>query len=147
MISYEKPCEPSYGILVDGETYIAGTLNTEQTEWTEYKIVANLEEGQTIQLYDNCAKAAFLPNGQDDGGYWFTVTEGVWSAPAKGEYTIYLKMYGYNDNWIWTSYKDTATGIDNGEWRVANGRKVLEGGHLYIIRAGVKYDATGQMVK
>ena len=143
---YEAPCEPSYGIMVDGETYIAGTLNTEQTEWTEYMIVANLEEGQTIQLYDNCAKAAFLPNGQDEGGYWFTVSEGVWSAPAKGEYTIYLKMYGYDNNWIWTSYKDTATGIENAASKSAS-QKVLEGGHLYIIRAGVKYDATGQMVK
>ena len=104
-ISYEKPCEGEFGIMVDGEKYIAGEYNAEQTEWLEYKIVAELEAKQTFKLYDNCAKVAFLPTGQEESGYQFNVEEGVWSAPHKGTYTIYLKMYGMDNNWIWTSYE------------------------------------------
>ena len=104
-LSYEKPCDGEFGIMVDGEKYIAGEYNAEQTEWLEYKIVAELEARQTFKFYNNCAKEAFLPNGQDDKGTEFNVEGDVWKAPWKGTYTIYLKMYGYDNNWTYTEYE------------------------------------------
>lgn len=139
---YEAPCEGEFGILVDGKDYIAGELNTAQTSYTEYMIVASLEADQTIQLYDNCSKSAFLPNGQEEGGYWFTVDGDVWSAPAKGIYTIYLKMYGYNNNWIYTSFSET-TGVENTAVK-ADVRKAIENGQIVIYRNGVRYSLQGQ---
>ena len=140
--TFEEACEGEYGILVDGEKYIAGEYNAEQTGWKEYIIVAELEKDQTLKLYDNCSKAGFLAT-QEEGGYWFTVGDGVWIAPAKGEYTICLKMYGYDNNVIWTAYKDTATGIENAALK-AGVRKAVENGVVVIYRNGVRYNLQGQ---
>ena len=139
---YEVPCEGDFGILVDGETYVAGEKNEAQTNYTEYIIEVSLLQNHTIQLYDNCTKAAFLPNGQDEGGYWFTVTDGVWSAPEDGKYTIYLKMYGYENNWIYTVRVDLPTDIENQAVK-ADVRKMVENGMVVIYRNGVRYNLQG----
>ena len=103
--SYEDttpPCETSYGIMM-GENYIAGVLNTEAS-YTEYSIVADMEAGQAFTLYDYCAGVGFLA-AQEEGGYWFNVENNQFVAPATGTYSIYLKMYGYDNNIIWTSFE------------------------------------------
>lgn len=140
--TFEEACAEDFGIMVDGEKYIAGVKNVEQTGWKEYIIVAELEKDQTLKLYDNCSKAGFLAT-QQEGGYWFTVGDGVWIAPAKGEYTICLKMYGYDNNVIWTAYKDTTTGIENAALK-AGVRKAVENGVVVIYRNGVRYNLQGQ---
>ena len=45
--------------------------------------------------------------------------------------------------------KGTATGIENGQWRMDNGQwtKVLRDGHIYILVGEKMYDATGRLVK
>ena len=142
--SYEAPCETSYGILVGGTDYIAGEYNEAQTSWLEYKIVADLEQDQTFVFYDKCNKAGFLA-GQEEGGYWFTIDGDLMKAPAKGKYTIYLKMYGPDNNWIWTSYEAPApTGIDNTVVRYV--RKEVVNGQLIITVDGVRYSAQGQVL-
>lgn len=139
--SYEAPCEYQYGLMVDGEDYVAGVREDKGT-YDEYKIEVELEAGQTIQLYDNCAQVAFLPNGQEEGGYWFVVNDGVWSAPAAGKYTVYLKMYGFENNWIWTAYEELPTGIENNAIK-ADVRKAVEDGMVVIYRNGVRYNLQG----
>ena len=139
--SYEAPCEYQYGLMVDGEDYVAGVREDKGT-YDEYKIEVELEAGQTIQLYDNCAQVAFLPNGQEEGGYWFVVNDGVWSAPAAGKYTVYLKMYGFENNWIWTAYEELQTGIENNAIK-ADVRKAVEDGMVVIYRNGVRYNLQG----
>lgn len=141
---YEAPCEPSYGIMVDGTDYIAGELNTE-AQHTEYKIEATLTEGQTFVIYDHCAEVGFMANGQDTGGegYSFTEDQDHYVVPQDGKYTIYLKMYGYNDNWIWTAREDIPTGIENQAVK-ADVRKMIEDGMVVIYRNGVRYNLQGK---
>ena len=139
--SYEASCEYQYGLMVDGEDYIAGVREDKGT-YDEYKIEVELEAGQTIQLYDNCAQVAFLPNGQEEGGYWFVINDGVWSAPAAGKYTVYLKMYGFENNWIWTAYEELPTDIENNAIK-ADVRKAVEDGMVVIYRNGVRYNLQG----
>lgn len=140
--SYEKPCEGEYGIMVDGETYIAGEAQTSLEGKPEYKIVAELEKDQTVVFYDNCSKASFLAT-QKEGCYWFNVGEGVFVAPAAGKYTMYLELYGYEDNRLWTEYEATGTGIENAGEKIEI-RKAIENGVVIIYRNGVRYNIQGQ---
>jgi hypothetical protein len=141
--TFEEACAEDFGIMVDGEKYIAGVKNVEQTGWLEYKIEAALNKDQTLTLYDNCAKASFLAT-QEEGGYWFTVGDGVWIAPAKGQYTIYLKMYGPDNNVVWTACEeDVPSGIENAALK-ADVRKAVENGVVVIYRNGVRYNLQGQ---
>ena len=49
----------SYGILVNGTTYFAGTLNTGNTSFTEYVVLGvPLKSGDYFQLYDKENAAA-----------------------------------------------------------------------------------------
>lgn len=135
-------CNDYYGILVDGTDFVVGT-RTAQDQYPEYMVTVDLEKDQTIKLYDKCNEAAFLPNGQQEGGYWFNVDGENWSAPAKGKYTIYIKMYGYNNNWIYTTYQEpTPTAIDNTAAK-RDIRKEIVNGQLVITKNGVQYNVLG----
>lgn len=141
--SYKAPCDNQYGIMVDGETYIAG-VKDDSKEHAEYKIEANLNADQTFVIYNYCAEESFMAN-QEEGGYWFHYTNDnhdAFKAPATGKYTIYLKMYGPGNNWIWTSY-ETATGM-SGTAIKADVRKVVENGTVVIYRNGVRYNLQGK---
>ena len=147
--SYEAPepqCEGQYGILVDGTDYIAGVKNEAQTEWLEYSIVADLNKDQTFVFEDHCTGGTFMA-GQDngEGNYKFNYTEGetAFLVPEDGHYTIYLKMYGLEDNWIWTVYADPTTGVENTVIK-ADVRKAVENGKIVIYRNGVRYTLQGQ---
>lgn len=144
--SYEAPCEPSYGIMVDGENYIAGVKNEAQTEWLEYKIDATLKANQTFVIYDKCMKAGFMAGqDNDEANYKFNYTEGgtAFVVPQDGKYTIYLKMYGPDNNWLWTSRSDIPAGIENAMLK-ADVRKAVENGMVVIYRNGVRYNLQGQ---
>lgn len=142
--SYEAPCEGEYGILVDGTDYIAGKKNEAQTEWLEYKIEASLKADQTFVIFDNCLQGSFMA-GQDngEGNYLFNYTEGntAFVVPEDGKYTIYLKMYGPDNNWIWTEFA-SATGIENvkvvGKWA-----KMIHNGQLILVCDGVEMNILG----
>jgi len=143
--SYEKPCEGEFGILVDAENYIPGQKNEAQTGWLEYMIVADLEENHTFSFYDNCSKIAFMANQEDnESNYKFNVDSeyNVFVVPATGKYTIYLKMYGIDDNWIWTVYEEP-TGIEQTAIK-ADVRKTIEEGIVVIYRNGIRYNLQGQ---
>ena len=145
--SYEAPCEGQYGILVDGTDYIAGVKNEGQTEWLEYTITADLKKDQTFVFEDHCTGGTFMA-GQDngEGNYKFNYTEGenpAFLVPQDGHFTIYLKMYGPDNNWIWTVYADPTTGIENTAMK-ADVRKAIENGQIVIYRNGVRYSLQGQ---
>jgi len=145
--SYEAPCEGQYGILVDGTEYIAGVKNEEQKEWLEYTITADLNKDQTFVFEDHCTGGTFMA-GQDngEGNYKFNYTEGenpAFLVPQDGHFTIYLKMYGPDNNWIWTVYADPTTGIENAAMK-ADVRKAIENGQIVIYRNGVRYSLQGQ---
>ena len=144
---YEAPCEGQYGILVDGTEYIAGVKNEGQTEWLEYTITADLNKDQTFVFEDHCTGGTFMA-GQDngEGNYKFNYTEGenpAFLVPQDGHFTIYLKMYGPDNNWIWTVYADPTTGIENTAMK-ADVRKAIENGQIVIYRNGVRYSLQGQ---
>lgn len=142
--SYEAPCEPSYGIMVDGTDYVAGEKDETKTDWLEYKIVANLNANQSFTFYEVCSQGWFLAN-QEEGGYWFTYDDvnNKFIAPATGKYTIYLKMYGPDNNYIWTAYEDVPTGVENQAVK-ADVRKMIENGMVVIYRNGVRYNLQGK---
>lgn len=85
------PCEESYGLMVGGN-YVAGTKNTQQTEWNEWMVLGlALEAGQYVQLYDTCAKSAWIVN-LDPAGYQFAVEDGKWKVTEDGSYDFYIKL-------------------------------------------------------
>ena len=143
--SYEAPCEPSYGIMVDGTDYVAGELNTEAS-WLEYKITATLNANQTFVIYDACAQVGFMAR-QDayEANYKFNYTDGnaAFLVPENGKYTIYLKMYGIDNNEIYTVREDIPTGIENQAVK-ADVRKMIEDGMVVIYRNGVRYNLQGK---
>ena len=143
---FEEVCEGEFGIMVDDSIYIAGVKNTAQTSWAEYTITAALNQDQTLVFYDNCNKASFLAT-QEEGCYWFTYDseKNVFVAPATGTYTIYLKMYGPDNNAIWTEFEAT-TGIENTAVK-ADVRKAIEDGMVIIYRNGKRYNLTGAQIR
>ncbi|MBR0195605.1 MAG: hypothetical protein IJQ32_05140 [Paludibacteraceae bacterium] len=144
--SYEKPCEPSYGIMVDGENYVAGVKNEAQTSFLEYTITATLKADQTFVIYDACAKVGFMARQDNyETNYKFNYTEGnaAFLVPQDGKYTIYLKMYGIDNNEIYTAREDIPTGIENAALK-ADVRKAIENGVVVIYRNGVRYNLQGQ---
>lgn len=145
-LSYEAPCEPSYGIMVDGTDYVAGVKNEAQTSWLEYTITATLNANQTFVIYDACAQVGFMAR-QDayEANYKFNYTDGnaAFLVPQDGKYTIYLKMYGIDDNEIYTVREDIPTGIENQAVK-ADVRKMIEDGMVVIYRNGVRYNLQGK---
>ena len=98
--SYEAPCANKFGVITDGEDskYTEGVYDNVKNE---VKVDIHLDKGQQVALYDKCGKTTFAAT-QEEGGYWFTVTDGKWYAPAAGTYTIYIKLNPGNDV-VWTS--------------------------------------------
>lgn len=140
-VAFKEVCEGEFGIMVGGTEYIPGVKDEEKTQHLEYVIVAELDKDQSFVFYDNCTQISFLAS-QEDGSYPFTTGEGVLIAPETGTYTIYLKMYGEGNNWIWTSFAEPS-GIENTAVK-AEIRKAIENGHVVIYRNGVRYTLQGQ---
>ena len=148
--SYEAPvppCEGEFGIMVDDTAYIAGVHNELQPDYLEYIIETHLKADQTLVFYDNCSKASFLAT-QEEGCYWFTYDDvnNVFIAPAAGTYTIYLKMYGIDNNAIWTEFVADETAIENTGVK-ADVRKSIEDGMVIIYRNGKRYNLTGAEIR
>ena len=143
--AFEEVCEGQFGIMVNNENYIAGVKNEAQIGWLEYKIDAELEANDTFLFYDKCTEIGFMAKQDEgEGNYLFNYTEGntAFLVPAAGKYTIYLKMYGPDDNVIWTVYQET-TGIENNTIKV-DIRKTIENGVVVIYRNGIRYNIQGQ---
>ena len=147
-LEWEGYCDADFGMLVDGTKYISGARDWSKTDHMEYKIVADLDKDQVVEFQNYCTKEKLATITQEEGSYWFTNNSGVLSAPAKGTYTVYLKMYGIDNNSLWTEFvADSSTGIEgvqNTEYRV---QKTIENGQLIIIREGKKYNAQGAKMR
>ncbi len=85
------PCPEAYGLMV-GDRYVAAGKNTQQTEFNEWMVLGlALEAGQYVQLYDTCAKSAWIVN-LDPAGYQFAVEDGKWKVTEDGSYDFYIKL-------------------------------------------------------
>ena len=83
----------SYGILVNGTTYFAGTLNTGNTSFTEYMVLGvPLKSGDYFQLYDkeNAAAWAVALNSYSTTGV--TLSSDRYNCTADGCYDCYIKL-------------------------------------------------------
>ncbi len=90
-----KPhCDESYGLLVDGE-YVAGTKNPSPLDpsFNEYQILGvQLTEGQFVQVYDTCNKAAWVITKYADTSYEFPIDNGKYKVAETGTYDFYIKF-------------------------------------------------------
>ena len=97
----KDPCPAAFGLLIDG-VYMAGEHNTAQTAWTEYKIEnVALTNGQTIQVYDTCTKAAWAITKYASTSYEFPIVDNAYVVDADGDYDFYIKfIYGNDEIYI-----------------------------------------------
>ena len=106
-----EPCE-SYGLLVDGE-YVAGKRNTLQTEWTEYMLRGvSLQKGQKVQIYNQCAEAAWVIEQFAPTSFTFSIQETggkkYYVIAEDGKYDFYIKFIFENDE-LFVSKQGTYT--------------------------------------
>ena len=103
--------EGGFGIILGDETPIYGQQNKAQDEFLEYVIVADLTAGTTFQLRNFGIGVSWTEHNIDeDSTSNLTINEGdVYEVTADGQYTIYLYMYGYNDNKVFVSYNAPAS--------------------------------------
>lgn len=90
-----KPhCDESFGLLVDG-VYVTGTKNPNPLDpsFNEYQILGvQLTEGQLVQVYDTCTKAAWVITKYADTSYEFPIDNGKYKVAENGTYDFYIKF-------------------------------------------------------
>ena len=82
----------SYGILVNGTTYFAGTKVAENDGYTQYLAHVAVKSGDKLQLCDPTAKAVWavvLDTYSEDG---FTLNDDHYDATVTGCYDCYIKL-------------------------------------------------------
>ena len=91
----------SYGILVNGHTYFAGTPAGEYEGFTQYTAHVQINAGDYCQLYDASNGAAWavkLNTYSEDG---FTLNEDRYEVSVSGCYDFYIKLkYGADELYI-----------------------------------------------
>jgi len=137
-----EECSTTFGILVNGENFIPGALNEGQQQYREYAITADLQAGDQFVLYEYCTESPFMA-AQEEGGWWFDIVENHFVANASANYTIYLKIYGYDNNVIFT-VNNTASGLQETLYNDGQLHKVVENGVIVIYRNGKRYNLQGQ---
>lgn len=124
------PVEDGFGIILSDGSTVKGTKNEEQKDWLEYMIEAELEANTTFQLYDFANAAPWTESNIDEASTPNVTinANNVYEVSATGKYTIYLKMYGPENNQVYFAY-EASTGLD-----------ILKG------QAGQRYNIMGQRV-
>ncbi len=135
--------EEGFGIIVNGTEKIKGQKNEEQVEFLEYMIEANLTAGATFQLYDFANDAAWTEANIDEASTPnVTINNDVYTVSATGKYTIYLKMYGPENNQVYIAFTSDPTGLIE-IMRNAKDGKFIINGKMIIRRNGALYTIQG----
>lgn len=137
------PKDEGFGIIVNGTKKIKGQKNEAQVDFLEYMIEANLTAGATFQLYDFANDATWTEANIDEASTPNVTinANNLYEATADGKYTIYLKMYGPENNQVYIAY-EASTGLRDA---IINApvKKVMVGGIFYIVKDNKVYTAQG----
>ncbi|MBQ0137119.1 MAG: hypothetical protein KBS40_03870, partial [Bacteroidales bacterium] len=148
VVKLEEPADEGFGIIVNGTEKIKGQKNEKQIEFVEYITVANLTAGATFQLYDFGNKVPWTETNIDQASTPNVIinTDNVYEVTSDGKYTIYLKMYGPEDNQVYIAYDGTGTAL---EAIMLNGglKKFMLDGQMYILRNNHLFNAAGNLLK
>ncbi|MBQ2190158.1 MAG: hypothetical protein II452_04750 [Paludibacteraceae bacterium] len=116
----------SYGILVNGTTYYAGSAVGEYEGFTQYLAHVPLQAGDYCQLYDADNEAAWAVTLNTYSVAGFTKNNDRYDVSVSGCYDFYIKLkYGADELYI-------GTGSDCGEGVVIGGEEEQTGGPLYL---------------
>lgn len=87
-----------YGIMVNDETYIAGTKNTGYSgEGEEYHVSATLNAGDRFQIFNSSTNTGWaMP--VDAAGYQFEIVDEHYAVTETGSYDLYIKLIYEHDN-------------------------------------------------
>ena len=109
-----QPVEEGFGIILSDGTTIKGQKNEAQQDFLEYIIVAELNANATFQLYDFATETAWTETNIDEASTKnLTInTDGVYEVTETGKYTIYLKMYGPENNQVYCGFEGQTTSLD-----------------------------------
>ena len=83
----------SYGILVNGKMYFAGSLQDEFEGFTQYLAHVQVKSGDYCQLYDLDNKAAWAValNTYSVAGFTYDATNNRYNVNVDGCYDFYIK--------------------------------------------------------
>ena len=116
----------SYGILVNGTTYYAGSAVGEYEGFTQYLAHVPLQAGDYCQLYDADNEAAWAVTLNTWSVEGFVKNNDRYDVSVSGCYDFYIKLkYGADELYI-------GTGSDCGEGVVIGGEEEQTGGPLYL---------------
>ena len=141
-----EECYTTFGILVNGETFIPGEPSDGQVDYRQFDIRADLQAGDQFVLYEYCTESPFMAS-QEEGGWWFDIVENHFVANASASFTIYLKIYGYDNNVIYTVNNDSGSGLEETLYNDGKLHKVVEDGIIVIYRDGKRYNLQGQALR
>lgn len=84
----------SYGILVNGKMYFAGSLQDEFEGFTQYLAHVQVKSGDYCQLYDADNKAAWAValNTYSVAGFTYDASENRYTVSVDGCYDFYIKL-------------------------------------------------------
>ena len=143
MAVFADPVDEGYGIILGNGTTIKGEQNKDQTAFLEYVIVADLTAGTTFQLYDFGNKAPWTEANMDEASTPNVIinASNVYEVLADGHYTIYLKMYGPENNQVYIGYTEP-TSIREATIKAAVKKMVVDG-IFYIVKDNKAYTVFG----
>lgn len=137
------PGEEGFGIILGDGSTVKGWKNEGQVEFLEYMIEADLTTGTMFQLYDFGNKVPWTEANIDEASTPNVTinASGVYEVAADGHYTIYLKMYGPENNQVYIGYTEP-TSIREATIKAAVKKMVVDG-IFYIVKDNKAYTAHG----
>lgn len=104
----EEPKDPEYGIMVNGETFVAAVKNEEYVgEGEEWVVNVIFEGDELFQIYNKTEGAGWIIAQSESSQKTFELTEEEdnFVVADAGEYTLYIKII-YNADEMYVAYND-----------------------------------------
>jgi hypothetical protein len=102
----------SYGILVNGTTYFAGTPTSEYEGFTQYLAHVPVKSGDKVQLCDLDNKAAWAVTLNTSSVEGFTLSDDHYDVTVTGCYDFYIKLkYQQDQLYIGPGSADCGEGV------------------------------------
>ncbi|MBQ0137273.1 MAG: hypothetical protein KBS40_04670 [Bacteroidales bacterium] len=137
------PGEEGFGIILGDGSTVKGWKSEHQVDFLEYMIEADLTTSTTFQIYDFGNQASWTEANVDETSTTNVIinASNVYEVLADGHYTIYLKMYGPENNQVYIGYTEP-TSIREATIKAAV-KKMVVNGILYIVKDNKAYTAHG----
>ena len=122
----------SYGILVNGKTYFAGTKTDEFEGFVQYLAHVQVNAGDYCQLYDaeNKASWAVALNTYSEPGFTYDAENHRYDVSVSGCYDFYIKLKYQADELYIGNGKDCGTGEEIGGANPGGGGDNPGGGEI-----------------